>query len=173
MDAPRRHRVRVVGLLAVGLVVAVGVPVLLGTRDLGDALVRAAVLVVVMVLLGVGLSRYARRRAADGVLEGGARADPGVHPEVDDRWHRVEIRPTAGAVDLRPLAGGRRSWRVGRLVLDVRGEPEVGRTIGLREGWRIAPGLVVVALATPGGTVELAVRRDAVDLLRERLRPAG
>ncbi|MBW0253206.1 hypothetical protein [Cellulomonas sp. PS-H5] len=131
--------------------------------------------------VGVGLGdvlsgRLQRRRAATGALtgrfEGSVRAADG-DTGLGSRWVAAVLDVDRTGVTVVRLALGMRPLRRAPVRLAVDGVRRTGRRTGRGDALRVAPGLAVLVLDVPGGTVEVAVEAPSADHLVDRLTAIG
>jgi hypothetical protein len=150
----------VAGVLGAAAAAAVAYWVL-GERDLSSALliggVSAAAGLLGSVLAGLG----ARRRVAAAVEAGGpyevaVRLTEGESDLVGRRWAQMSVTVDGRMLSVSRLALGLRPLRRRAVAVEVLDVQITERQTLKRSAWVVAPGLTIVELTVPGGTLELA-----------------
>ncbi|HYQ74890.1 hypothetical protein [Cellulomonas sp.] len=119
-----------------------------------------------------------RRRAATGArtgrFEGSVRsASAGGGTGLGPRWVGARLDVDDTGVTVVRLVAGMRPLRRQPVRLAVDGVRRTGRRTGRGDVLRVAPGLEILAVDAPGGTVEVAVEAPSADHLVERLAAIG
>jgi hypothetical protein len=163
----------VAGVLGAAAAAAVAYWVL-GERDLSSALliggVSAAAGLLGSVLAGLG----ARRRVAAAVEAGGpyevaVRLTEGESDLVGRRWAQMSVTVDGRMLSVSRLALGLRPLRRRAVAVEVLDVQITERQTLKRSAWVVAPGLTIVELTVPGGTLELASVPPLVEQVVARL----
>lgn len=117
-----------------------------------------------------------RRRAAAGAQTGrfeGSVRSAGGGTGLGPRWVGAVLDVDDAGVTVVRLVNGMRPLRRRPVRLAVDGVRRTGRRTGRADVLRVAPGLEILAVDAPGGTVEVAVEAPSADHLVERLAAIG
>jgi hypothetical protein len=146
----------------------------LGERDLSSALLIGGVSAAAG-LLGSALAALgARRRVAAAVEAGGpyevaVRLTEGESDLVGRRWAQMSVTVDGRMLSVSRLVLGLRPLRRRAVAVEVLDVQVTERQTLKRSAWVVAPGLTIVELTVPGGTLELASVPPLVEQVVARL----
>lgn len=166
--------VLVAGVLAAAAAAAVARWVL--HEDPASAWAFGAAVAVTAVVGDAAATRVRRRRAAAGARAGRFEASvrsAGGGTGLGPRWVAARLDVDDAGVTVVRLVAGMRPLRRAPVRWAVDGVRRTGRRTGRADALRVAPGLDVLALDVPGGTVEVAVEASSAGHLVERLAAIG
>jgi hypothetical protein len=129
--------------------------------------------VVGAVIVGAIMGRRISRAVRDGgPYEVALRLADGTSDVAGARWIQAAVEVRGRSLHVVRLVGGLRFWRRPPVAVEVLAVRETDRRTPARSALRVTPGMTVVELTVPGGTLELATVGPMAEQLLARLAAA-